>query len=114
LIRYVTISLTTPGAPLVWPHLEQLGMRPPPGHMGHLDPPGAIVKQVALGQLARSARAGNERAAAHLLDLLGSPDQVVIESAIRAYYAAMPDRRGAQRTMRARLDESMHYLLFRH
>lgn len=73
--------------------------------------PQALIRQAAIRQLYRAARAGRPTASEALLKALGSPHAEVRVSAVQLNYALIPGRLAAKAQMRRYLAPANRYLL---
>lgn len=101
-------------APELVGHLQGVVMTAPDPEAGDHEVPGDEMKrQIASRILLHLARNGSAAARTAILSAVAAPDAYTAMSAIRYTYLLSPDRREAQRSMRALMDPSRVWLLYR-
>lgn len=83
---------------------------PKPQPSENIDPQ-ALIRQAAIRQLYRAARAGRPSAGDYMLKALGSPHNEVRVSAVQYNYALIPGRLAAKAKMRRYLAPANRHLL---
>lgn len=90
-------------------------MTEPAGDVDKHEVPGdEMTRQIAIRVLLHYARAGDSASRAALLKAVAAPDDYTAMSAIRYTYLLSTNRREAQRSMRALMDKSRVWLLYKY
>jgi hypothetical protein len=100
--------------PKVIGKLSEISMGEPGGQPGAREvPDDEVFRRIAVDVLGNLARKGSAGARDALIGAAGAPDPYTALGAVSTVYRVTPDRRMAQRKMRAAMSPDRHWMLYR-